>query len=62
MDEYQKAKEYLELQNKRLQQLRNGKDVRCLKCNIGYMRPIGGNYKNASTFICDYCKNQLILN
>lgn len=62
MDEYQKVKEYFELQSKRLRQLRNGEDVLCLKCKVGYMRPIGDDYKRASTYIRNHCRNQLILN
>ena len=62
MDKYEKAKEYLEQQSIRLRRLRNGEDVICLKCRIGYMRPIGGDFKRASTYICNHCQNQLILN
>lgn len=45
-----------------LVKLRKGEQVHCKNCKVGYMKPLGGNYKTTTTFICDKCKNQIIIN
>lgn len=44
-----------------LKELREGKEVKCRRCKKGVIRPVG-DCKKTNTFICDKCKNQIILN
>ena len=45
----------------RIRMLRDGKKVSCSKCKKGTMKPIG-DCGTTNTFICDNCKNQIIIN
>lgn len=40
--------------------LRNGESVKCHKCNIGYIIPVG-NYKTTRVFYCDKCDYSITL-
>lgn len=43
-----------------LKELREGKEVKCTRCKEGIMHPVG-EFKETNTFLCDKCKNQIIL-
>lgn len=45
----------------RIKRLRNGEDVTCKRCKEGVMVPIG-DYKTSDCFVCNKCKNKLIIN
>ena len=45
----------------KIRMLREGKKVSCSKCKTGTMKPIG-DYETTNTFICENCKNQIIIN